>query len=67
MNDGTENMLRCTEIRLELLDLLQDRLSPEGRASVEGHVSACASCANELQSLPLVLVKFACPHYACTK
>lgn len=51
MNDGTEDMLRCTEIRLELLDLLQERLSPEGRASVEGHVSACASCAEELSSL----------------
>ncbi len=44
-------MRNCGEIRLELLDCLQDRLSNERRAAVEAHVARCASCAGELREL----------------
>ncbi len=51
MNNRTEDTLRCTGVRLEFLDLLQDRLSPVRSAAVESHVAGCRSCAEELSSL----------------
>lgn len=44
-------MRECSEIRLELLEWLQERLSPEEEARVEAHVARCAGCAGELDAL----------------
>jgi hypothetical protein len=44
-------MRECSEIRTELLDLLQGRLSRRDRALVEAHLGRCPSCADELRAL----------------
>lgn len=54
MNGRTEDMHDCTEARLAFLDLLGERLSPEGWAEVEAHVTECSRCARELDSLRAV-------------
>ena len=43
--------MRCAEARLGFLDLLRERVSPDGWAEVEAHVAECPSCARELDSL----------------
>ena len=41
----------CTEIRLGFLDLLNERLTLEGRAALDAHVGECSACSHELRSL----------------
>lgn len=43
--------MRCEEAGIQLPAYLLDELTPEERASVEGHLSSCTSCARELDGL----------------
>ncbi len=47
--------MRCDEIRRRLSEYLDGELPPEGRQSVEEHLSGCEGCRKELSELELTL------------
>ena len=44
-------MRECTETQLEMLELLQGRLTPAEKARIEDHTALCEACGHELTSL----------------
>ncbi len=44
-------MRECTETRLEMLELLQGRLTPGEKARIEDHAAVCEACDEELTAL----------------